>query len=107
MLESEEDLRHLVWHAALSLASSNALEYGGKVWGHAEEGATQGDPEAGTYFCVAWHPQIRRLDTQVARAGGAARAGMDDLFVVGPAEVVFPALEAFWQEVETTCLLYH
>ena len=56
VLESEDELRHLAWHAALSLASSNALENGGKVWGHAEEGATQGDPEAGTYFCVAWQP---------------------------------------------------
>ena len=47
-LENAEELRHLVWHAALSLASSNALESGGKVWGQAREGATQGDPEAGT-----------------------------------------------------------
>ena len=80
VLESEDELRHLAWHAALSLASSNALENGGKVWGHAEEGATQGDPEAGTYFCVAWHPYIRELDHTLALAGGAARAGMDDLF---------------------------
>ena len=35
VLESEEDLRHLAWHAALSLASSNALENGGRVWGEA------------------------------------------------------------------------
>ena len=105
VLESEEELRHLVWHAALSLASSNALESGGKVWGQAKEGATQGDPEAGTYFCVAWHPQIRELDRIVSMVGGAARAGMDDLFVVGPAETVFPALEKFWKEIEEVCLL--
>ena len=105
VLESEEDLRHLAWHAALSLASSNALESGGKVWGQAKEGATQGDPEAGTYFCVAWHPQIRELDRIISVTGGAARAGMDDLFVVGPATVVFPALEKFWQEIEDVCLL--
>ena len=105
VMESEEQLRHLVWHAALSLASANALESGGKVRGQAKEGATQGDPEAGTYFCVAWHPQIRELDREVSLVGGAARAGMDDLFVVGPAEVVFPALEKFWQNIEVTCLL--
>ena len=57
VMDSEEELRHLAWHAALSLASPNALESGGKVWGQAREGATQGDPEAGTYFCAAWHPQ--------------------------------------------------
>ena len=70
------------------------------MWGHAEEGATQGDPEAGTFFCAAWHPQICELDRLISLSGGAARAGMDDLFVVGPAEVVFPALETLWHEVE-------
>ena len=30
---------------------------------------------------------------------------MDDLFVVGPAETVFPALEEFWKEIEEVCLL--
>ena len=105
VLDGEEELRHLAWHAALSLASANALESGGKVWGQAKEGATQGDPEAGTYFCVAWHSQIRELDGVVSQVGGAARAGMDDLYVVGPAETVFPALERFWQEIEEVCLL--
>ena len=105
VMDSEEELRHLAWHAALSLASPNALESGGKVWGQAREGATQGDPEAGTYFCAAWHPQIRELDREIAMVGGAARAGMDDLFVVGPAEIIFPALERFWNEVEQICLL--
>ena len=75
------------------------------MWGQAREGATQGDPEAGTYFCVAWHPELRELDRELARVGGAARAGMDDLFAVGPAEIVFPALEKFWQDIEATCLL--
>ena len=53
VLEGEESLRHLAWHAALSLASPNALETGGSVWGQAREGGTQGDPEAGIWFCVA------------------------------------------------------
>ena len=105
VLENEEELKHLAWHAALSLASSNSLESGGKVWGQAPEGATQGDPEAGTYFCAAWHPYIRDLDREIAQVGGAARAGMDDLFVVGPAAAVFVALEKFWQEIEQSCLL--
>ena len=50
VLDSEEELRHLSWHAALSLASFNALESDGQVWGHAQEGATQGDPEIGTKY---------------------------------------------------------
>ena len=105
VLDSEEELRHLSWHAALSLASFNALESDGQVWGHAQEGATQGDPEAGTYFCVAWHPHIRVLDHSLSIVGGAARAGMDDLFAIGPPEVVFPALEKFWLDIEESCSL--
>ena len=34
---------------------------GVEVWGEGQrrKGATQGDPEAGTYLCAALHPQIR------------------------------------------------
>ena len=69
------------------------------------EGSTQGVPEAGGYFCVAWHPHIRALDRRMSAAGGAARAGADDLFIIGPPDVVFQAMEQFWQEVAETCLL--
>ena len=48
---------------------------------------------------------IRELDHVLSLTGGAARAGMDDLFAVGPAEVVFPALEKFWKQIEEKCLL--
>ena len=41
----------------------------------------------------------------VAAAGGAARAGCDDLVVAGPPEIVFPAVEAFWRDIEQTCCL--
>ena len=101
-----ESLRHLAWHAAPSLASPNALETGGTVWGQAKEGGTQGDPEAGTWFCVAWQPHVRTLDSVLAEAGGAASLGMDDLFASGPPDVVFPALERFFSEIEQTCLLH-
>ena len=99
VMEGAEELRHLVWHAAQTLAPSSALEHGGKRWGEAPEGATQGDPPAGGYFSLAWHPQLRVLDAELARAGGAARAGMDDLYALGPPEILFPALEKFWREV--------
>ena len=105
VLEGEESLRHLSWHAALTLASPNALESGGTVWGQAREGGTQGNPEAGSWFCVAWQPQIRRLDAELSAVGGAAKAGMDDLFAIGPPEVVFPALERFCQDIKDKCLL--
>ena len=106
MLENEDGLRHLAWHAALSLAPAGALESGGKVWGTAADGATQGDPEAGGYFGVGWHPQLRHLDSVVSAVGGSARAGCDDLCVAGPPEVVFPAIEQFWADIEATCCLH-
>ena len=82
------------------------MESGGKVWGRAADGATQGDPEAGGYFGVGWHPQLRELDRVVSAVGGASRAGCDDLCVVGPPDVVFPAVEQFWADIETTCYLH-
>ena len=75
VLEGEESLRHMAWHAALSLAPFGNLESRGKVWGQASDGTTQGDPEAGAYFAVGWHPLLRQLDSVVAAASGVARAG--------------------------------
>lgn len=54
---------------------------------------------------MAWHPQIRELDRRMRAVGGAVKAGMDDLFIIGPSEVLFPAMEQFWQEVTEICLL--
>ena len=105
VMEQEESLRHLVWHAAQTLAPPCTLESGGRRWGEACEGTTQGDPESSDYFSIAWHPQVRELDSTLARVGGAAKAGMDDLYAVRPAEIVFPAVEKFWREVEIACLL--
>jgi hypothetical protein len=87
VLEGEESLKHLELHAALTLASPNSLESGGTVGGQAKEGGTQGNPEAGSWFCVAWHHQIRELDRELSVVGGAAKAEMDDLFALGQEEV--------------------
>ena len=106
VMDEDDSLQHLVWHAALSLAPAGPLESNGKVWGEAADGATQGDPEAGGYFSVGWHPQLRELDRIVSVVGGAARAGCDDLCVAGPPEVVFPAVEQFWADIEATCCLH-
>ena len=82
-MEGEEGLQHLVWYAAQTLASSSTLEHGGVRWGEATEGATQGDPTSAAYFSLAWHPQLRVLDDELARVGGSAHAGMDDLYAIG------------------------
>ena len=76
VMEEEDSLRYLVWHAALSLAPPGDLESGGKVWGVAAKGATQGDPEAGQYFCLGWHPQVRELDSIVSAQEGLPGQGV-------------------------------
>ena len=43
------------------------------------------------------------LDEACRRGGGVARAGADDVFAVGPAEVVFPAVTRFAAEIEERC----
>ena len=55
----------------------------------------QGDGLASADFCVGLHPEIKVLDAEVAVAGGAARFDMDDGYVVGPPEAVFPAVLRF------------
>ena len=102
-LEEEPSLQHLAWHAATTLAPVVGLETGGQLWGQGAEGATQGDPEAMAWFCVPWQKFLRQLDSTLSAAGGMARAGPDDLYAEGPAEVVFPALEIFWRQVKEYC----
>ena len=60
-----------------------------------EEGVQQGDGLASAGLCAGIHPEIRKLDVAVAASGGAARFGMDDGYVIGPPDVVFPAIEQF------------
>ena len=53
VLDREPSLKHLTWHTAACLAPRQGLESGGNIWGRAEEGACQGDPEAGIQFNMA------------------------------------------------------
>ena len=61
VMESEEQLRHLVWHAALSLASANALESGGKVRGQAKEGAIKVTQKLGHTSVLLGTPKSESL----------------------------------------------
>ena len=105
-LDREPSLRHLVWHAATCLAPHTGLESGGKMWGQSGEGMTQGDPEAGGFFCVSWQPQVRELDATLKAAGGMAKFGNDDGYVIGPSTVLFPALAQFAQQIQEEHLLH-
>ena len=102
-LSSEPSLQHMVAHVAISLAPAAVLEVGGRIWGEAQEGTVQGDPESTTYCCVAIQPEVIELDKRLAAAGGLARAGCDDVFAVGPPDVVFTAVECFAERVEREC----
>ena len=104
-LEDEPELSHLALHAAVCLAAHHGLEVGGNLWGESGEGMCQGDPLAGAWFCVAWHRFVRELDASLAAVGGMARFGNDDGYLVGPSNVVFPALKKFADQVEENCLL--
>ena len=79
------------------------MESGGELWGKSAEGETQGDPKAGAFFCVGIQPQVRELCSAVMEAGGVGVFGMDDGYVVGPSEVVFPAVETFERRLLERC----
>jgi hypothetical protein len=56
-------------------------------------------------FAVTIQEPLRELDETLAAVGGMARAGWDDVYPVGPQEVLFPALERFWDRLREQCSL--
>ena len=105
VLESEETLKHLVTFAAAILSPVAALESGGKVWGETAEGMGQGDPPSGDFFSVGLHPDLLELDRACREGGGQARAGHDDVFAQGPANIVIPAVIRFAEAIWERCHL--
>ena len=105
ILESQDSLKHLVTFAAAILSPVASLETGGRVWGETGEGMGQGDPPSGDFFAVGLHPDLLELDRACSEAGGQARAGHDDVFAQGPANVVIPAVIKFAQSIWERCHL--
>ena len=74
---------------------------GGNIWGKGGDGLSQGKPSSNGNYCVGWHPEVRKLDEEMTRAGGAARFFSDDGYILGPADPVFAAYlrfeAAIWQ----------
>ena len=95
VLEPEDSLKHFVTFAATILSPVAALESAGKVWGETGEGMGQGDPPSGDLFSVGIHPDLVELDRACSVGGGQARAGHDDVFAQGPADIVIPAVVRF------------
>ena len=102
-LIGEPSLKHLAWFASLVLVPETGLESRGTLWGRAKEGATQGDPPSSPLFCVGIHPYVRQLDAALGEVGGMAKFGMDDGYLLGPPQVVFPAMEIFEQQIRDHC----
>ena len=95
VLASEPRLSHLVSFAALMLAPEAALETGGKVWGKTGEGLVQGDTPTGDLFAIGLQPDLVELDRACRQGGGQSISGHDDIFALGPADVVIPAVQRF------------
>ena len=59
------------------------------------EGVIQGCPLAMAMFAVALQPHLRWADLQLQQYGGVARAGADEIYLVGPAEQTLALAEEF------------
>ena len=68
--------------------------------GDSSEGVQQGMALSSLVFCIAMHPELVALDAELAAVGGCARAIMDDVYAVGPASVVYAAIERFAEAIE-------
>ena len=91
VLVNEPSLKHLSSFAATILAPSISLESYGELWGKCREGVVQGDPPSGDFFAIGPHPDLITLDQDCQVGGGIAMAGHDDIFALGPANIVIPA----------------
>ena len=56
-------------------------------------------------FDVGIQPALTRLDTLLVPSGGMAGGGMDDIVAGGLADILFPALRTFEQELMDQCNL--
>ena len=74
--------------------------FGGERAGDSSTGFGQGAPLSSAAFCIAIQEFVEELDAALRPSGGCARFDMDDGYAVGPAEVVFQAVERFAQRVE-------
>ena len=103
VLRDTEDLSHMTTFAAAVLSPESSLESQGKVIGTASEGLVQGDPASGAFQAIGLQPSLVRLDHECSRGGGMARGAADDIYAVGPKDVVIPAVEQFSAEIKTRC----
>ena len=105
VISSVSSLSHLETFTAAILSPVAVLETGGRQWGETGEGMGQGDPPSGDLFSVGLHPDLLELDRVCRQGGGQARAGHDDVFAQGPANIVIPAVVRFATAIWERCHL--
>ena len=103
VMQEQPTLQHLATYSAVTLSPYSGLECGGRLWGRTIEGGTQGDPKTGDDFATTLQPSLLLLDAACGEGGGLARAGADDVIVLGPQGVVTVAVLAFAAEVRAHC----
>ena len=96
-------LAHLATFTGTVLAPVPGLESGGVIWGSSTMGQGQGDPVSGAFQACGLQPSLVKIDEECSEGGGMARAGADDVFSVGPPEVVFTAVENFARDIQQRC----
>ena len=57
-----------------------------------QEGLRQGSPTLSSGFSYTIHEKVKRADKRLVEYGGF---GMDDIYMMGPMDVVFQVLEEF------------
>ena len=79
----------------LLLGAMHQRLFPGTARGDSSEGTQQGLPPSSMIFCVGVHPELRCLSAELEPFGGCARATSDDVYAMGPAHAVFPAVARF------------
>lgn len=69
--------------------------------GDVSQGGPQGNPGMPAAFCPAIHPAVKKLHENLQRGDdkGSCAIDMDDGYMEGPPDTVFPALEEFLRDL--------
>ena len=68
-----------------------------------EEGGQQGATVSSLTACAAIQPYLKQLDETLRPHGGSARKGIDDGVTHAPPEVLWPAIEKFYKDIQEHC----
>jgi len=67
------------------------------------EGGQQGSTSALLVSCAAIQPYLKKLDDRLKPFKGSARKGIDDGVTHGPPEVIYEAVNQFYEDIKINC----